>query len=215
MTELSNKIKQYRKEKHLTQKDLAEKMFVSRKLISSWENGHSFPDFQAMIRLSEIFQIKIDDLLKNDNKVIEHFDEQDEQAKKDRHTLHICYNLNFLFLVLSYIDMFRPFGFHASIIPLSLIINMFVFFSHYSDWDSFKKSRKVVLSIITFIVFLLMNTYSMALNFNFQKSLNPNDVIGTFGAAAEEFILILFITFSITLAIFFHPAKEKRQRKNK
>ncbi|MCT3392578.1 helix-turn-helix transcriptional regulator [Lentilactobacillus hilgardii] len=215
MTELSKKIKQYRKEKNLTQKQLAEKMFVSRKLISNWENGRNFPDFRAMIRLSEIFEIKIDDLLKNDNKVIEHFDDQGKQTKKDGNILWVCYNLNFLFLILSYIHMFRPFGFHASIIPLSLIINILVFFSHYSNWDSFKKNRKLVLSIISFTILLLINVFSMVLNFNFQKSLNPNNVIGTFGAAAGEFTLILLITFSMTLAIFFRPAKEKGQHKNK
>jgi DNA-binding XRE family transcriptional regulator len=49
MDNLANKIKQYRTTKGLTQAGLAEKLSISRKTVSSWENGRSFPNFSTII----------------------------------------------------------------------------------------------------------------------------------------------------------------------
>lgn len=59
---LGTKIARLRKEQQLTQKDLAEKLNVSDKVISRWETGVSLPDVEMMKKLSKIFQVTIAEL---------------------------------------------------------------------------------------------------------------------------------------------------------
>jgi len=55
-------IKTLRTEKKLSQKALAEKLYVTRQAVSSWENGNSIPDIDKMELLSKIFEVSIVDL---------------------------------------------------------------------------------------------------------------------------------------------------------
>ncbi|MDN6615363.1 MAG: helix-turn-helix domain-containing protein, partial [Enterococcus sp.] len=48
-------IKEKRVENNLTQEALAQKFFVTRQLISKWENGKSYPDLKQVVQLSELF----------------------------------------------------------------------------------------------------------------------------------------------------------------
>ena len=64
--ELGNQIKKYRGEQKLSQDALAEKIFVSRQTISNWENEKSYPDVSSLVRLSEVFGVSVDVLLKGD-----------------------------------------------------------------------------------------------------------------------------------------------------
>ena len=54
---------QLRKLKNLSQEDLAEKLQVSRQTISKWESGDSLPDIEKCRKLSELFEVSIDDLV--------------------------------------------------------------------------------------------------------------------------------------------------------
>ena len=56
------KIKEFREEMQLTQKELAEKIGNVQRNISNWENGTSEPDCETILKLSEIFNISIDEL---------------------------------------------------------------------------------------------------------------------------------------------------------
>lgn len=52
-----------RKEKGFTQKELAEKLFISDKAVSKWETGHSVPDITLLVPLSEILEVTVTELL--------------------------------------------------------------------------------------------------------------------------------------------------------
>lgn len=56
-------IKQYRKQKNITQTCLAKALNVSTNTISAWENGKSFPDVYLLSRLADYFHITTDELL--------------------------------------------------------------------------------------------------------------------------------------------------------
>lgn len=56
-------IQQLRKEKKLTQHELGDKLGVSPKTISKWETGGGLPDIGFLKRISEIFNITIEELL--------------------------------------------------------------------------------------------------------------------------------------------------------
>ena len=60
---LGAKITSLRKEKGMTQLELADKMGVTDKAVSKWERDLSFPDFSSMPKLAEIFGISVDELM--------------------------------------------------------------------------------------------------------------------------------------------------------
>lgn len=56
-------IAQKRKEAKLSQKDLAELLYITDKAISKWERGLSFPDISLLIPLADILKVSLYDLL--------------------------------------------------------------------------------------------------------------------------------------------------------
>ena len=73
--EIGTRLKQARIEAKFTQEELAEKIQVTRQTISSWENQRSYPDISSIVQLSEIYNISLDILLKEDKKVVENLKE--------------------------------------------------------------------------------------------------------------------------------------------
>lgn len=61
--EFNEKLQLLRKEKGLTQEQLAEKLFVSRTAISKWENGRGFPNLDSLKNIARLYSISIDELL--------------------------------------------------------------------------------------------------------------------------------------------------------
>ncbi|MBQ2909666.1 MAG: helix-turn-helix transcriptional regulator [Bacilli bacterium] len=55
-----------RKKVKMTQKDLADKLYVSDKAVSKWERGLCFPDISVLIPLTEILNISLYDLLRGE-----------------------------------------------------------------------------------------------------------------------------------------------------
>lgn len=64
--EQGGQIRKYRDALGLSQEELAEKIFVTRQSVSNWENGKTYPDLQSLLRLSELFRLSLDELIKGD-----------------------------------------------------------------------------------------------------------------------------------------------------
>jgi transcriptional regulator with XRE-family HTH domain len=67
---LYEKIKKLRAENNLTQDQLAKKLQVSRSTISSWETGRSYPDLEMVIEICDCFNVSLDFLLREDEKMV-------------------------------------------------------------------------------------------------------------------------------------------------
>ena len=63
---LGERIYQYRMNKKLSQGDLAELLNVSRQSISKWENNTATPDLDKIVKMSEIFGVSLDELIKGE-----------------------------------------------------------------------------------------------------------------------------------------------------
>lgn len=72
--DLGRQIKEYRKQMNWTQKELGEKVNVSDKTISSWENGRTYPELALLVVLSDLFQVSLDDFLREDEKLVQRMD---------------------------------------------------------------------------------------------------------------------------------------------
>lgn len=68
--EIGNKILELRKKQHMNQEQLAEKLSVTRQTISKWELGETSPDLNQAKKLSQIFNVSLDELTNNDLKDI-------------------------------------------------------------------------------------------------------------------------------------------------
>ncbi|MDT8716818.1 helix-turn-helix transcriptional regulator [Clostridium sp. 19966] len=65
------KLQKLRKDKGFSQEDLAEKLGVSRQAVAKWESGQSYPEIDKIISISKLFNITIDNLLKDFQKKCE------------------------------------------------------------------------------------------------------------------------------------------------
>ena len=65
----SEKLKLLRKKNSLTQEELADKLNVSRQAITKWESGDGIPDIDNLKQLSILFNVTIDELVKEDKNV--------------------------------------------------------------------------------------------------------------------------------------------------
>ncbi len=81
------KLKDARIKAKFTQEEIAEELNVSRQTISNWENEKSYPDIISVIELSDFYSISLDDLLKGDEKMIEHLEESTNIVKSNQKLL--------------------------------------------------------------------------------------------------------------------------------
>ena len=61
--EFHEKLQELRKNRGLTQEELAEALYVSRTAISKWESGRGYPSIDSLKEISNYFSVSIDDLL--------------------------------------------------------------------------------------------------------------------------------------------------------
>lgn len=73
MNVVSDSIKKLRKEKGMTQDELAEQLFVTRQAVSNWEMGKTQPDVDTLTRLAEIFDVSVERIIYGKEKKHWHF----------------------------------------------------------------------------------------------------------------------------------------------
>ena len=71
-------IAECRKKNNLTQAQLAEKLFISDRAVSKWENGKSMPDSSIMLSLCKELKITVNDLLNGEVVSMDNYNEQME-----------------------------------------------------------------------------------------------------------------------------------------
>ena len=69
--ELNQVLRENRQKHELTQQQLADKLFVSNKTISNWETGKTLPDIESLIRLANLFNLSLDNLLLEGSDIVE------------------------------------------------------------------------------------------------------------------------------------------------
>ena len=83
--EFNEKLQELRKQKGLTQEELAELLYVSRAAISKWESGRGFPNIESLKAISKYFSISLDDLLSGEGilAIAENDHKQKERTLRD------------------------------------------------------------------------------------------------------------------------------------
>lgn len=86
------KIKNIRKEKKMTQEQMANILNVSRQAISNWENNKNFPDLEMIIKISRFFSLTLDELiLGDDDTMTEKLIKDGSEIRKSKlNTISVC-----------------------------------------------------------------------------------------------------------------------------
>ena len=158
---LASQLKIHRIESGLSQNDVASKLNLSRQSISKWENGHSVPDIEHLLILSDLYQVSIDDLLRENEALsnqIELNDEEIKDKKKEirfmRQKIEQKNDEGLMLLVLASISSF--------IFPLGLLTSGFCIWRN-KKTNSFYKL--VYLVCIVAIFFNLFAAYGHIANY--------------------------------------------------
>ncbi|MBQ4135998.1 MAG: helix-turn-helix transcriptional regulator [Clostridia bacterium] len=137
-------IAERRKLKNLTQAQLAEKLNITDRAVSKWENGRSLPDSSIMLELCEMLEITVNDLLSGEVVVMEKYNKElennlleivKEKERADRRLLRIETVMGFVS------------------IALMLALCVFAAYAPIEDW------MRIVLIIIGFIPVLVLTPF--------------------------------------------------------
>ena len=170
---VGNLITKLREEKGLNQSELGTKLGVTNKAVSRWENGRGYPDTSILLKLSEVLEITVDELLRGELSVskLKHKDINENinyEAEKSLFlrfsTTMIPFFVYIIWIILFFVDPFRcakylDYGemfFIGLILPsllsvfANIVLGLFFALKIHKRKD-IKTSTKVLISIATFI----------------------------------------------------------------
>ena len=224
-------IKELRKEKQLTQKELGEKLNITDKAISKWERGLSFPDIAVLKDLAEFFEIDISELLNGERgkkqeidiekaiqEAIENYknieEKKKEKVQKVKKRIGIISIIIFVFaliLQIVYLIIFKRHNYEYVIDALEYIINQIMILSATSSIILLLKKKKI--NIIIYFMAVIFTIANIA--FLCNNGLKNKSVVSFSKDFSNELILkINNDTGSIKLyrnAKLFIFAKENEQ----
>lgn len=224
-------IKELRKEKQLTQKELGEKLNITDKAISKWERGLSFPDIAVLKDLAEFFEIDISELLNGERgkkqeidiekaikEAIENYknieEKKKEKVQKVKKRIGVISIIIFVFaliLQIVYLIIFKRHNYEYVIDALEYIINQIVLLSATSSIILLLKKKKI--NIIIYFMAVIFTIANIA--FLCNNGLKNKSVVSFSKDFSNELILkINNDTGSIKLyrnAKLFIFAKENEQ----
>lgn len=88
--EFNEKLKELRKQKRLTQEELAEKLYVSRTAISKWESGRGYPNIESLKAIAKFFSVTVDELLSSSEVLML---AEEDNKRKEKHFCDLIYGL--------------------------------------------------------------------------------------------------------------------------
>ena len=170
--QFSDKLKQARQQHHLTQMQVGTQLHVSAKTISSWENGRSFPDISTLVSLSDLYQISLDQLLREDQDIVQHYETISKQAQRYQKYFQITYFLNILLILAIWAVQITSSNSKQILawLFLALVVNLVVMATHYPDYRTWINGTAHRLLLILLAVGL--STVLLVISFDGAASLN-------------------------------------------
>lgn len=104
-------LRELRKEKRITQEQLAEDFRVSNRTVSRWENGNNMPDLDILIEISDYYEVDLRELLNGERKsgnmnkemeetVLQAVDYTNTEAEKANKRVRLCNAIAMLLVIL-------------------------------------------------------------------------------------------------------------------
>ena len=171
--EFSEKLQELRKNKGLTQEELAEILYVSRTAVSKWESGRGFPNIESLKGISKFFEVTIDDLLSGEKLV----DIAEKENKSNIRTMcDLLFGITDLFSLLLVILPLYPNTIDGFVYSVSLL--------NYTETSS----RNLIVYWVMFLSLLVVGVIKIILTkTNVEKG---NKILMTLSIALNIFIVI-------------------------
>ncbi|WP_430111134.1 helix-turn-helix domain-containing protein [Priestia endophytica] len=80
---VGEQLKNLREQHNMSREELAQQMNVSRQAVYKWETNKGYPDMDNLIRLSELYEVTLDELIKSPSTLQPKVDSKDSLTKKD------------------------------------------------------------------------------------------------------------------------------------
>ena len=173
--EFNEKLQLLRKQKGLTQEELAEFLHVSRAAISKWESGRGYPNIDSLKTLSTFFSISIDDLLST-NEVLT-IAEEDQKQELNHYRHFVFGTLDCCTVLLFFLPFFtQKLEDKISAVPLPALIEI----------SNYLKNAYIIL----LIGMLLCGTFLLAVQ-NYKNTFRSNHNLNVSFALNTLFVLLL------------------------
>lgn len=202
----ADKLKYYRKKRDFTQSSLGQKLNVSRKTISSWENSRTYPDIQSLLNISDELNVSVDYLIRNDDIVLS-IDSQLGKSLKIKKYFNILFYLDIFLLFLGYFEMFNFMNFHMPIfLNLSIlfcIITSFILLN-INKGKLIKRFYFIIISLLSIIINLSFSIKKDAI-IDILKFQNEHYLIGFL---VGKFLLTLLLTILLISVINIYIQKK-------
>ncbi len=113
-------LKELRKEKNITQEQLAETLGTSRRTVSRWETGTNMPDLDILIDIADFYGVELRELLDGERKsekmdkeleetVLKVADYSNEEKKILNRLMHVTFGIGFITILINFImNLFEP-----------------------------------------------------------------------------------------------------------
>jgi len=88
--EFNEKLQELRKQKGLTQEELAQALYVSRTAISKWESGRGYPNIDSLKAIAKFFGVTVDELLSGDELLTI---AEEDTRQKEKHFRDLVFGL--------------------------------------------------------------------------------------------------------------------------
>ena len=98
--EFNEKLQELRKQKGLTQEELAEILFVSRTAVSKWESGRGMPSIESLKAISKFFAVTLDDLLSSEDLLVIAEDDHKQKEMYIRDMIYGSLDCSMILLIL-------------------------------------------------------------------------------------------------------------------
>lgn len=194
----ATKMRKYRQQNNWTQQKVAEKLKISRKTVSSWENSRSYPDIFMLTQISDLYHVSLDDLLREDREMINSYKEEHKSNTRKDNLFRIAYIINvvgcvyFLLQSLVTLNYVRVFGQSAEVIMgvLTAIFSLNILWL-LAEID-FKKSRHNLIEIVMTVIvlsLLLMRLDHYTLGMANESNSNLHDFVAGYIVAMKAWAL--------------------------
>lgn len=208
-TEIGKFIAKCRKEKKLTQAQLAEKLNLTDRAVSKWETGKSMPDSSIMLELCEILGITVNELLSGEKIDVEHYEKKADEnlialKRKDENNVAKNVIISILFSVILLIGIMVCLICNLAIsgsLTWSLIPASSIIFAWAISFPSILLGKKgILVNFMSFSIFIVPYLFLLSCLISVKEVFS----IGT--AIAVTSIVFLWII----IAIFIRIGKEKK-----
>lgn len=136
--ELGEQLQKLREQKNMSREELAQEMNVSRQAVYKWENNKGYPDIENLIKLSDLYNITLDKLIKDD-----HSFQKKIVIDKKKNNIEDLSDPGFLIgIILVFVGLFLDLGTFSAGITILGFLTMFLYEDFKKMFWTIKKDFK-------------------------------------------------------------------------